>query len=181
MKHFKAQQTNGSVLSVLLGNLILLATGCVEHRVTYVQPPRTYPVQVVPAPPPVVTVVPAAPVPPPPAPVVLAPEPVPPPGLVVPVRSGPELDTLLAPIALYPDPLMAQILPGATLPAQIVLADRYVREGGDAGQIELQGWDDSIKALARYPGVLKMMDDNLAWTTAPKAPAKPNAADQIKR
>ena len=165
MKQFKTQQTNGSVLSAILGGLIVLATGCVEHRVSYVQPPRLYPVQVVPAPPPVVTVVPAAPVPPPPAPVVLAPEPVPPPGPVVPFRSGPELDTLLAPIALYPDPLMAQILPGATLPAQVVLADRYVRKGRDVGQIELQDWDDSIKALARYPGILKMMDDNLAWTT----------------
>jgi hypothetical protein len=64
-----------------------------------------------------------------------------------------------------PDPLIAQILPSATLPTEIVLADRYVNGGGDPNLIDQQPWDASIKALARYPSVLKMMDDNLAWTT----------------
>ena len=90
--------------------------------------------------------------------------PVPPPDPDVPLLSGTELDQLLGPIALYPDPLLAQILPAATLPSQIVLADRYVSSGGDANQIDQQPWDDSVKALARYPGVLKWMDDNLEWT-----------------
>jgi hypothetical protein len=67
---------------------------------------------------------------------------------------------------LYPDPLIAEILPAATLPSQIVLADRYVSSGIDVNQIDQQPLDDSVKALARYPGVLKMMDDNLEWTTA---------------
>ncbi len=76
-----------------------------------------------------------------------------------------DLDQLLGPIALYPDPLIAQILPASTLPTQIVLADRYVSGGGDPNQIDQQPWDASVQALARYPEVLKWMDDNLAWTT----------------
>ena len=77
-----------------------------------------------------------------------------------------QLDQLLGPIALYPDPLIAQILPASTLPTQIVLADRYVSGGGDPNQIDQQPWDPSVQALARYPGVLKWMDDNLNWTAA---------------
>jgi hypothetical protein len=76
-----------------------------------------------------------------------------------------QLDQLLGPIALYPDPLIAQILPASTFPAQIVLADRYVSGGGDPNQIDQQPWDASVQALARYPTVLKWMDDNLNWTT----------------
>ena len=90
---------------------------------------------------------------------------VPPPAPPVQLRSNAELDQLLGPIALYPDPLIAQVLPSATLPTEVVLADRYVNGGGDPNLIDQQPWDPSIKALARYPSVLKMMDDNLAWTT----------------
>lgn len=91
--------------------------------------------------------------------------PVPPPAAIAPYRSPTELDQLLGPIALYPDPLNAEILPAATLPSEIVVADRYVRSGADPNQVDLQPWDPSIKALARYPSVLAWMDDNLAWTT----------------
>lgn len=91
--------------------------------------------------------------------------PVPPPTATAPIRSPAELDQLLGPIALYPDPLIAEILPAATLPSEIVMADRYVRGGGDPNLIDQQPWDPSIKALARYPSVLAWMDDNLAWTT----------------
>jgi len=92
--------------------------------------------------------------------------PAPPPAPQVQLRSSAELDQMLGPIALYPDPLIAQILPAATLPAELVQADRYVNGGGDPNLIDQQPWDASIKALARYPTVLKWMDDNLAWTTA---------------
>ncbi len=92
--------------------------------------------------------------------------PVPPPALEVQLRSSAELDQMLGPIALYPDPLIAQILPAATLPSQIVLADRYVNGGGDPNLIDQQGWDPSIEALARYPDILKWMDESLVWTTA---------------
>jgi len=92
--------------------------------------------------------------------------PVPPPAPEVQLRSGPELDQMLGPIALYPDPLIAQILPAATLPTEIVLADRYVTGGGDPNLIDQQPWDPSIQALARYPALLTWLDENLAWTTA---------------
>jgi hypothetical protein len=61
--------------------------------------------------------------------------------------------------------LIAEILPAATLPTQIVLADRYVSGGGDPGQIDQQPWDASVQGLAHYPSVLSWMDQNLNWTT----------------
>ena len=62
-----------------------------------------------------------------------------------------QLDQLLGPIALYPDPLIAEILPASTLPTQIVLADRYIAGGGDPNLIAQQPWDASVQAMARYP------------------------------
>ena len=91
--------------------------------------------------------------------------PVAPPSPVVQQLSAAELDQMLAPIALYPDPLLGEILPAATLPSEVVLANRYVNGGGDPGQIDEQPWDASVKALARYPAVLRWLDENLAWTT----------------
>ena len=75
------------------------------------------------------------------------------------------LNELLAPIALYPDALIALILPASTVPADLVLAARYIASNGDPAQIANQPWDDSVKALARYPDLLKWMDQNLEWTT----------------
>jgi hypothetical protein len=80
-------------------------------------------------------------------------------------RSPEQLDQLLGPIALYPDPLIAQILPASTLTSQIVMADRYVQQGMSPEVIDQQPWDPSVKALARYPDLLRWMDTNLAWTT----------------
>ncbi len=77
-----------------------------------------------------------------------------------------ELNRLLAPIALYPDALIAIILPASTVPSDLVLAERYIASNGDPGQIADQPWDDSVKSLVRYPDVLKWMDQNLEWTTA---------------
>src|SRR4051812_5614789 len=61
-----------------------------------------------------------------------------------------EVDSLLGPIALYPDPLLAALLPAATRPTEIVLATRFLNAGGDASQIEEQAWSESIKVLAYY-------------------------------
>ncbi len=77
-----------------------------------------------------------------------------------------ELDDLLAPIALYPDPLIAQILPAATFVDQIDDAARYVRQYGKAARIEDQPWDVSVKAIAHYPDVLFMMDKKNDWTVS---------------
>ncbi len=140
MKHQTITKSSGWLVTLLAAGSLAFATGCVSRNVDYVSiPPPVY------SPPPT-----AQPQPPTP---------------VVQLRSSADLDRMLAPIALYPDPLTAQILPAATLPEQIVLADRYVRNGGNLDQVDFQPWDPSVKALAHYPEVLKMMDDNLGWTT----------------
>jgi len=74
-----------------------------------------------------------------------------------------ELDRLLAPIALYPDPLLAQILPAATFADQVDLAARYVSQYGASARIGAQPWDVSVKAVAHYPEVLAMMDQRYDW------------------
>lgn len=79
--------------------------------------------------------------------------------------SDDQLDNLLASIALYPDPLLAQVLLAATFPDQIDEAARYVRAYGQNG-IEDRDWDVSVKSVAHYPTVLYMMSDKLDWTAA---------------
>ncbi len=83
-----------------------------------------------------------------------------------------ELTRLVAPIALYPDALVAQILAGSTYPAQIASADQWLRSLGSpspdqvaAGADAQTSWDPSIKALTAFPQVLAMLDQNLQWTT----------------
>ncbi len=77
-----------------------------------------------------------------------------------------ELDNLLAPVALYPDPLLAQVLVAATFPNQIDDAARFVRSDPNPEDLDDQRWNDSVKAVAHYPEVLDMMADKLDWTTA---------------
>lgn len=90
--------------------------------------------------------------------------PAPPPAPAYQPLTDQQLEQLLGPIALYPDPLIAEILPASTVPAQVVMADRYISGGGDPNLIDQQSWDPSVQAVARYPSVLKWMDDNLNWT-----------------
>ncbi len=77
-----------------------------------------------------------------------------------------QLDNLLAPVALYPDPLLAQVLVAATFPDQIDEAARFVRANADPAAIDGQAWDVSVKAVSHYPDVLSMMADSLDWTSA---------------
>jgi hypothetical protein len=77
-----------------------------------------------------------------------------------------QLDNLLAPIALYPDPLLAQVLLAATFPDQIDEAARFVQGNPDPGYIDSQPWDVSVKAVAHYPQVLQRMADQIDWTTS---------------
>ena len=81
-----------------------------------------------------------------------------------PARTPDQLDQLLGPIALYPDALIALILPASTASADIVLASRYFQAGSDASAVDSQPWDDSVRSLAHYPEIIKWMDQNLAWT-----------------
>ena len=81
-----------------------------------------------------------------------------------------ELDQLVAPIALYPDPLLAEVLMASAYPLDIVQADRWLRSHknlkGDQLKAALakEDWDDSIKSLAATPDVLAMMSEKLDWT-----------------
>ena len=90
--------------------------------------------------------------------------------------SADQLEQLLAPIALYPDALLAQILTASTYPAQVAVADQWLQQMraqgyGSPDQIaagaDQQGdWDPSVKALTAFPDVLDMLNHNLEWTTA---------------
>jgi Protein of unknown function (DUF3300) len=83
-----------------------------------------------------------------------------------------QLDQMLAPIALFPDPLLAQILMAATYPLEVVEADRWIHDPqhaeleGDrlAAVLQQEPWDPSVKSLVPFPQILKMMDLDLEWT-----------------
>ncbi len=93
-----------------------------------------------------------------------------------PVQSAPQtpdqLQQLVAPIALYPDALVAQILAASTYPAQVVEADRWLQDHPDlkgqqlGDEVDKQPWDPSVKALVQFPSVLANMDKNLSWTSS---------------
>jgi hypothetical protein len=82
-----------------------------------------------------------------------------------------QLDSMLAPIALYPDPLLSQILVASTYPLEVVEADRWLKQNPTLQGKALteaaakQSWDPSIQAMVLYPDVLKRMDENINWTT----------------
>lgn len=86
------------------------------------------------------------------------------------VYSMTDLEYLMGPIALYPDPLIALILPASTFPLQIVQADRWLSANADAVKAndfsgaDAQPWDSSVQALVRFPDVIEMMADHLDWT-----------------
>lgn len=79
--------------------------------------------------------------------------------------TGEQLDNLLAPVALYPDPLLAQMLPASTFPDDVSDAAQYVRTNGDKG-LEDQDWPVSVKSVSHYPDALYYMADNPEWTTS---------------
>jgi hypothetical protein len=89
------------------------------------------------------------------------------------IQQTPEqLQQLVAPIALYPDSLVAQILAASTFPEPVVEADQWVQAHPDlkgdalAQAVDRQPWDPSVKALTAFPSVLGNMDKNLSWTSA---------------
>jgi hypothetical protein len=87
-------------------------------------------------------------------------------------RSAAQLEQLVAPIALYPDPLLAQLLMASTYPLEVVEAARWSQENsgviGEALEdaMQTQPWDPSIKALTAVPQTLQMMNDKLDWMQA---------------
>jgi Protein of unknown function (DUF3300) len=88
-----------------------------------------------------------------------------------PIPFSPEdLEQLAAPVALYPDPLLAQVLMAATYPVEVVQAARFAQANPTLRNSQLdealryQNWDDSVKALVSFPQILAMMDGRLDWT-----------------
>jgi Protein of unknown function (DUF3300) len=83
-----------------------------------------------------------------------------------------DLDALVAPIALYPDALVAQILGAATYPDQVTDADTFLKANysltGDALQnaVDAKPWDPSVLALTQFPSVLEKLSKNIEWTSA---------------
>jgi Protein of unknown function (DUF3300) len=87
-------------------------------------------------------------------------------------KTASELQALVAPIALYPDALVAQVLSASTFPDQVALAQNWLQEHksltGNAlmQEVDKQTWDPSVKALTAFPSVLDNMAKNLAWTSS---------------
>lgn len=85
--------------------------------------------------------------------------------------SADQLNQLVAPIALYPDSLVAQVLAASTYPTQVADADRFVQSNQGVAPAQLadmansQAWDPSVKALTAFPTVLDTLNKNLDWTT----------------
>jgi hypothetical protein len=91
-----------------------------------------------------------------------------------------QLDQLVAPIALYPDPLIALILPASTAPSDVAQAAQYLASGGNPAAFDSQNWDPSVKALAHYPEVVKWMAANPDWMNALGAAFSVQQADVMR-
>src|SRR5262245_41365323 len=82
-----------------------------------------------------------------------------------------KLDSLVAPIALYPDPLLAQTLAASTYPLEVIqlqqwiISNSYLKDQALANAVEMQPWDPSVQAMAAFPDVVKLLSDNVAWMT----------------
>ena len=81
-----------------------------------------------------------------------------------------KLESLVAPIALYPDPLLAQVLAASTYPLEIVQLQQWLSKHKDlkdkalADAVKKENWDPSVQAMAALPDVVKQMADNVKWT-----------------
>jgi len=74
------------------------------------------------------------------------------------------LEKLVGPIALYPDPLLATLLPASVYPLEIVQAARFVADTNNLAKLDEQPWDDNVKAVARVPAVIQKLNEDIAWT-----------------
>src|SRR6516162_2832803 len=83
-----------------------------------------------------------------------------------------QLDDMVAPIALYPDPLLGQVLAAATYPLEVVEAQQWLQQNRNLSGTQLmdaarqQNWDASVQALVAFPDVLAMLNRDIQWTTA---------------
>ena len=87
------------------------------------------------------------------------------------ILSAAQLESLVAPIALYPDPLLSQVLAASTYPLEIVEAAQWLRQNSALTGVALedaakqQDWDPSVQALVLFPDVLQRLSENIRWTT----------------
>src|SRR3954454_7958345 len=87
------------------------------------------------------------------------------------VKTADQLDSLVAPIALYPDPLLGQVLAASTYPVEVVEAHRWLKANSSLKGENLtkaagkQPWDPSVQALVAFQDALNRLDENLKWTT----------------
>src|SRR5690349_10117636 len=82
-----------------------------------------------------------------------------------------QLDSLVAPIALYPDPLLAQTLAASTYPLEIIQLQQFLdknkslKDKALADAVQKQQWDPSVQAMAAFPDVVMQLSNNVKWTT----------------
>jgi hypothetical protein len=97
-------------------------------------------------------------------------------GSVAPEQEAPkipndQLDSLVAPIALYPDPLLAQTLAASTYPLEIIQLEQWMNKNKNlkgkalADAVEKQNWDPSVQAMAVFPDVVKQLAENVSWSS----------------
>src|SRR5580765_2154229 len=79
-------------------------------------------------------------------------------------KSAAELQKLVEPIALHPDPLIAMVLPASAYPLEIVQAARFVKDTNNISKVDEQPWDENVKAVAKFPELIAKMDEDLTWT-----------------
>ena len=88
------------------------------------------------------------------------------------LQTADQLDSLVAPIALYPDALVAQVLAAAALPEQVAYAEDWLQQNSNltgsalVQAVNQQSWDPSVKALTQFPSVLNDLAKNLSWTSS---------------
>ena len=147
MKHTNLIHTGGrAALSVLSAGLLVVALGAPAFGQAPPQYPQQYPAQAAPAS-------------------------VPQQQATQPLMPAQQLDDLVAPIALYPDPLLGQVLAASTYPLEVVEAEQFVQQNGNLhGQALMnaarqQNWDPSVQALVAFPDVLTQLTRDVRWTT----------------
>src|SRR5512146_2661231 len=88
-----------------------------------------------------------------------------------PLLSPDQLDNLVAPIALYPDPLLGQVLAASTYPLEVVEAEQWLQQNRNLQPAQLidaarqQNWDPSVQALVAFPDALDLLSRDARWTT----------------
>src|ERR1700720_2126064 len=82
-----------------------------------------------------------------------------------------QLDSLVAPIALYPDPLLAQTLAASTYPLEVIQLEQWMNKNKNlkgkplADAVEKQNWDPSVQAMSVFPDVVKQLAENVSWSS----------------